>query len=210
MALAGPAEAAPALCFGWRKDFGGERIHVLQVGLGNNGTFLQNLTDSGEEWDRTIGCLLQAVSERQPARFKGVGVEPVEEHLQELLRGPAAALPHVALVQAALGEVEAEGVDMRVLTRSARDALVRRAPEGQREDIRWNFEFLRNMSCVGQEHPDFAEQRAWLRQLYDLDVSNARRPPSGPTGAWRGRSTSGAVSSSSSTRRAWTRRSYGR
>ena len=70
-----------------KKDFKGEKLHMLQIGLGNFGTFVQYLANPSEApaYNAGIDWLLYATSNDFDNRtFLGVGVEPVVEHLKEL------------------------------------------------------------------------------------------------------------------------------
>ena len=64
------------------RDFQGQRLNVLQIGLGTYGTFLQNLAYP-DQAHMSIAWLLKAVSDRSNSLL-GVGVEPVPEHIGTL------------------------------------------------------------------------------------------------------------------------------
>ena len=82
------------------RNFNGERLQVLQIGLGTFGTFLHN-NISPDDYDPVVNWLLDAASD-STSTIRGVGVEPAPEHATKLL--PALEiLPNVALVQAAIG-----------------------------------------------------------------------------------------------------------
>ncbi len=55
-------------------DFGGARVNFVQVGLGTNRTFIQNLAGKPHDWDYSVNWLLKACSEDDVARFCGVAV----------------------------------------------------------------------------------------------------------------------------------------
>ena len=78
----------------------------MQVGLGTNSTFIQNLGGLQRDWCATIDWLLETVSEGNPARVNGVGVEPVAEHAEAMRSIASRRLPNVALLQLALGEAD--------------------------------------------------------------------------------------------------------
>ncbi len=164
---------SPGHVFGLQVNFGGKRVNVVQVGLGTNSTFMQNLAGEPHEWDSNTAWLMETVVEKRAERITGVGVEPVEEHLRALLNGPMRRLPRVALVQAALGEVEKEGACVHALTPSARDVLMQKVPRRHRRELSRNLEFLLNMSCIGQEHPDFGAYSQWIHDAFGVDVKLA-------------------------------------
>jgi hypothetical protein len=103
-------------------DFGGARVNFVQVGLGTSRTFIQNLAGESRDWDHSVDWLLKACSEDDIARFCGVAIEPVAEHVASLRIAAEAVLPWVDLVQVAIGMKEASGVDAPVLGIRARDA----------------------------------------------------------------------------------------
>ena len=130
------------------ENFHGERLHVLQIGLGTNKTFIQHLT--GNEWSECISWLLESVSENS-ASLRGVGVEPASDPFEKLVP-ELKDLSNATLVQAAIGR---ENGDAYLHTIS--DDEVFRVREGLESDKLNNFDsavsYLRNMSCVGCEHP---------------------------------------------------------
>ena len=118
-----------------RQSFDGRDVHVVQVGLGTNSTFIHNLRGNVEDWNSTISWMLEVVSEDKPGAISGVGVEPVFQHVDKLQQGLDSALPNVALVCAALGDRDCDGVDVHVLTQTHHDDLMRSAPEHLRDDL---------------------------------------------------------------------------
>ena len=146
-------------------------MNVVQVGLGNNATFLQNLAGTEEEWDPHIKWLLECVSEDRPEHVSGIGVEPVEQHVRALEHGPMTRLSHVALVQVALGEDVAEGVAVHALTEKDKDALLQQVRPAWRDDLGWHLEYLMNMSCVGGAPPAFEQHRRWLQRPFSVDAN---------------------------------------
>jgi len=118
-----------------RRDFGGEVVQFVQIGLGTNTTFLQNLAGSWEDWSLTIDWLLKACSERRRNRVRGVAVEPVPD-LCKALQRHADALPGVELVQAAIGETDSAKVEVFVLGKDERNSLLTQAQACQKR--RWS------------------------------------------------------------------------
>ena len=154
-------------------DFAGKRIHVVQVGLGTNSTFIQNLGGLQRDWCATIDWLMETVSEGSPARVNGVGVEPVAEHAEAMRSIASRRLPIVAVLQLALGEAEEEDVEIHALTEGKNADVLRQVPLHQREEIMYHLTFLRNMSCLGNVHPEYEEWREYLRDHYGVDVNLA-------------------------------------
>ena len=132
-----PSAAAGSYCLADGDDsfkgFGGRRIHAVQIGLGTFATVVQNLVGRPAEWDPTVSWLLGATSagERRPELFQGVAVEPVSEHW-ERLRKLAHKFPQLRVVQAAIGEEDADGQEVHVLTEYAFRALLASVPKGPR------------------------------------------------------------------------------
>eukprot|EP00435_Cladocopium_sp_Y103_P068593 s382_g31.t2 len=80
----------------------GQRAHVVQVGLGDNRTFLHDMAAIDRRaTDKGVGWLLSACTDGD---ICGVAVEPVWEHFEAADKLAASRLPNVKLVQAALGE----------------------------------------------------------------------------------------------------------
>lgn len=145
-------------------------MNAVQIGLGTFGTIVQNLAGRPDEWDAVVGWLLESTSETRPEHFRGVAVEPVPEHVERLSRQADGTLPHLRLVQAAVGEEEAEGSEVLVLTQAAYDGLLESVPPHQRKGLAYDLVYLRNMSCVDGPHPTFDDcwRKAWRN--YGVDV----------------------------------------
>eukprot|EP00929_Paragymnodinium_shiwhaense_P100620 TRINITY_DN6308_c0_g1_i7.p1 TRINITY_DN6308_c0_g1~~TRINITY_DN6308_c0_g1_i7.p1 ORF type:complete len:349 (-),score=48.31 TRINITY_DN6308_c0_g1_i7:222-1268(-) len=143
-------------------DFRGEQINALQIGLGTFGTFIQNLTGARDEWDSCTGWLLDSCSEYKAGYFRGVAIECVEEHVKSL-RSYMQQLPWVALVHAALGEHD-ESCEVYHLSPEKYEKLLSSVPADMRDQLKLRLEYLRNMSCVGEPHPQFRRMR---QQIWD-------------------------------------------
>lgn len=153
-------------------SFFGETLNFVQIGLGTNTTFVQNLAGDQADWSRNVGWLLEACSEWRPTQIRGIGLEPVA-HLVEALQPMAATLPCVALVQAAIGEQEMWGAEVHVL--ESPDQLLQQVRHDQREDLAYELQFLRNMSCVGSEHRLFASKAAQILQRYGVEAKMSKQ-----------------------------------
>jgi hypothetical protein len=151
------------------KGFDGQHLHAVQVGLGTFATVMQNLVGARDEWDPMIDWLLESTSERRPEHFRAVAVEPVGEHVSRLRRGLSSTMPNVALLQVALGEdVALESV--YVFTEDAFAVALAAVPKDQQEEAGQQLTYLRNMSCVGTPHPDFARIHRELLDKFGIDV----------------------------------------
>ena len=108
-------------------DFCSRRINVVQVGLGTNTTFLQNLAGADHEWDRNIAWLLEVVSDSPPQCITGVAIEPVREHIEVLRTIASRSMPRVALLQIALGAKNMRST-LHMLSKSRHNQVLRTVP----------------------------------------------------------------------------------
>ena len=60
---------SPGDVFGRQVNFGGKRVNVVQVGLGTNSTFMQNVAGEPHEWDSNTAWLMETVVEKRAARI---------------------------------------------------------------------------------------------------------------------------------------------
>lgn len=155
-------------------DFQQERINFVQIGLGTNSTFIQNVAGERHEWDKNVDWLLRASSEQRPEEIKGIAVEPVSE-LVAALRRPAARLPHVELVQVAMGEHDTWGADVQVFSLHERDALLQRVPYWKRAGLQHDLEYILNMSSVGGVHPWVPALIQNIATDYNIHIDVERR-----------------------------------
>ena len=137
------------------RDFGGQKLHFLQIGLGDNTTFVQNFAGQWSEWSFSVDWLCRAASESRSDFVRGVGVEPVR-HLIDRHRPLLRWLPNVELVQAAISDVEAKCMQMHVLTQQVQQRLLSQADEHKKEILEYHLEYLNNMSSLGQLHPQLS------------------------------------------------------
>jgi len=153
-------------------DFGGRRVHFVQIGLGNNTTFVQNLAGRKEDWHHGIDWLLDSCDERRPQFVRGVAVEPVPEYA-EAMQTLAARLQNVAVVQAAIGEGNGRSTTIHVL--DSPEELCSQVSKRHRQDLLWQLSYLRNMSCVGRDHPEFATMSRKILQRCGVHVKTRTR-----------------------------------
>lgn len=149
-------------------DFAGRRVNVVQIGLGTNSTFMQNLAGPSDEWNDGISWCLEVTSEASPERITGVAVEPMLEHSQAL-RPIAASLPGVALVQRAIGETDGESM-LHMLPMADYKVLLRRVPWWQKGKVKEMLLYILNMSSVGREHPAMHLHVGHLESVYGVQV----------------------------------------
>jgi len=134
-----------------KSHFQGNRLNILQIGLGTCRTFLQNLTDWEQE-DEGVTWLMDSASNKSRTLL-GVGVEPVPEHV-EWLRQALQHLPNTSLVQAAIGKRSQE-VTVYTITPEQYAECLKSADPAEEDAVKRSVLYLRNMSSVGQVHPDF-------------------------------------------------------
>ena len=141
----------------------------MQIGLGTNSTFIQNLAGEWHEWDISVDWLLRVSSEQRPHKVRGIAVEPVSELVANLHR-PAERLPNVELVQVAMGEHEVWGAEVSVFSLRQRDALLRQVPWSQRASLQHDLEYILNMSSVGDVHPMVPGEFRRICKKYNIKV----------------------------------------
>ena len=150
------------------KDFHGCKIHIVQIGLGTNSTFIQNYV-SPRDWDDGLDWMLQVVGDVSPSCLAGVAVEPACEHVQALLPRIIELLPCVAIVQVAIGDKD-ETLQLFKWPKQKHEALLSRVTSWQRCCLEKSLSYLLNMSCVGQQHPDMQYHLDSIRDLYGVDM----------------------------------------
>ena len=150
-------------------DFGGKQAHFVQIGLGTNTTFIQNLAGQDQDWSGCIHQLLSTCSERRPKFVRGIAVEPVKHHAAAMRSLAAKHLQHVFVLQAAIGEEDDDSVDLHVL--ESPEELIAKAPENLQKHLRQELVYLENMSCVGGAHPEFDGLQALIKQMYGVQAN---------------------------------------
>lgn len=150
-------------------DFGGKKLHFIQIGLGTNSTFIHNLAGDSKDWDKTISWCFSACSERDPQKVLGISIEPLESLVEEI-RPVASGLPGVHLLQAAMGEHDETGAEMKGMSEASREELLNQAPPAKRQKLTEELEYLRNMSCLGYVHPLTAMCQDNIEKNYDLKL----------------------------------------
>jgi len=145
----------------------GRRAHVVQVGLGDNRTFLHDVAAiDRRQTDKGIGWLVSACTDGD---ICGVAVEPVWEHFEAAHQlAKDNRLPNVALVQAALGEYSGSTRIYHVQEPST-SQLHHLKPE-DREDYNLQMSYLRNMSSVEAQSAHLKYFRERLEQKFGLQV----------------------------------------
>jgi len=151
-------------------DFNGSRLNFVQVGLGTNSTFIQNLAGPRKAFDNNIDSLLKASSETRPSCVKGIAVEPVRS-LVESYRYCEELLPQVELLEAALGESNRNGVEVQSVTSEVCDALLSKVPRHKRSRLESELQYCLNMSCTGGEHPFLQQHCKKIQREFNVNVS---------------------------------------
>ena len=90
-------------------------------------------------------------------------MEPVR-HLIHKHRRLLKWLPNVELVQAAVSDVDAEGMQMHLLPQRIQQRLLEQVDEHNKENLQYQLQFLMNMSSLGQLHPELLENLAWFEK----------------------------------------------
>ena len=145
------------------------RVQIVQIGLGTNARFIQNLAKSSEKVDECIAWLLQSVGNAVPTILTGVAVEPVLEHVQALRPLVENALPGVSLVQCAIWDADRES-QLYFIPMQAHGELLQQEPSSQRWGAERDLSYLLNMSCVDREHPLMAKCLESLKVTYGLQL----------------------------------------
>lgn len=154
-----------------KHNFDNRLVHIVQIGLGTNSTFIQNFANSCD-WDERLEWILQIVKPCRHGDCKsiaGVAVEPVSEHVKALMPWVKKLLPRVALVQQAIGEEDGYRM-LFMLPKQQHQALLNAVHSSRRRGLEWSLSYLLNMSCVGQEHPDMQYYLNKIEYNYGVHV----------------------------------------
>ena len=137
-------------------EFGGGWVHFVQIGLGTNTTFVQNLVGCWEDWSYSIAWLMNAASEQRRGHVCGVAVEPVG-HLAQAYQRLAESLPNVEVLQAAISDTDEDNAEVHFLSDEDAEALLSQVAPSMTEDLAKQLVFIKNMSTVGRNHPELKE-----------------------------------------------------
>ena len=110
------------------RDFGGQSVHVMQIGLGTYGTFLQ----ADVAWLRV---LLKATSRCASQALRGIGVDPVEESvgpLESLALRKSTSLSASVVRGAVVESPERSEIRVFCLPRDARRTLRRKMEQDRK------------------------------------------------------------------------------
>ena len=151
------------------------QAHWIQIGLGTNKTFVQNMsaaTDDGR--CPAIAWLLSACSDQDRlCDVYGIAVEPVKRHANKW-HMEANKLSNVTVLQACIGDADDAHAEIYVLDRV--EHLLQQVPEQFLEELKWHLEYLENMSCLHRAHPHFDEYAAWIHEQFNLEVKVTAQP----------------------------------
>ena len=148
------------------QDFKGEKVHVIQVGLGTNGTFIQG--DS-----RWIRFLLGATTRQFKGAVTGIGVEPVKECMRALTQ-LAGSNGNVALIHGAVGQCS--GIrTLYALPHDAEEKLndvmnfacISRVG---RVNVNYQLDYMRNMSRLDKPHPHYNTCMEYINWVTKRDL----------------------------------------
>jgi len=174
----GPVRGGPSWCCGkledsnhnlvyGKHDFYQKKLNMLQIGLGTFGTFVQNFT-CPEEVYPAVSWLLDATSDKSNGLL-AVGVEPVPEHVDRLVP-MLTHLRNSALVQAAVTRQDQEQIEVHAITQDSYEKHTQAMRPAELQAFDDLVIFLRNMSCVGQVHPEFSRLNASLATTCGVKV----------------------------------------
>ena len=150
-------------------NFGGRKLHFIQIGLGTNSTIIQNLAGRHDEYNNITGWILEPCSEKRLEHIRGIAVEPVKE-LVDALRHTAGRLPQVQLLQVAMGEHEVSGAEVYSLSTEMHGALLKQVHPSKCAQLTTDLEYIRNMSCLGREHPLLPKCREDIEFTYGINL----------------------------------------
>ena len=138
------------------RDFGGQRLQFVQIGLGTNSTCIQNIrgevTDYAD-WRHDIAWLLQATNAdpTQQLQTRGVSVDPMVKHV-EALRQYVESSPNLALIHAAIGATNSSNATVFGVDPNSIESLLLQVTQQQQEALRQELEYIVNMSCMESMH----------------------------------------------------------
>lgn len=149
------------------RDFGGDVVHIMQIGLGTFGTFvrpdemlwMKQLLESSS-WQCSTGAL------------KAIGVDPLEESVG-LHQASAEGAAAFSFLLAAIGETK-KNVSMFCLPRHARSHVRKRLANDalwKRVQADVELAYLENMASIGSPHRDFASCASQVASLIGADDS---------------------------------------
>ena len=153
------------------RDFANHSVHVMQIGLGTYGTFLQ----ADVPWVRV---LLRATTYDDSQSLRGIGVDPVEEivrPLETLSLRNSKSLSASVVCGAVVEDFQRSTIRVFCLPENARRTFRKKMDKAKVKRRLWkdvdkNLAYLENMSAVGTPHPEFESQAAWVQQqagVYD-------------------------------------------
>jgi len=150
------------------QDFGGAKVHVLQIGMGTYGTFVE---PSSQYW---LQILLEACSKGCSENLRGIGVDPVEETLGPLEQVLALSQDKskVSLLCGAAGETSGEQTFFclkRGIRLKLRKTMKNHHSEYARVVVDMHLAYLENMSAIGDLHPDFKQNENKVKKSAGID-----------------------------------------
>lgn len=149
------------------RTFGGQLVHLLQIGLGNFATFLQKDAD----W---LDVLAGASSLARGEALRAIGVDPVEECVGPLER-MALGMEGASVVLAAVCEEAGLG-KLICLPRGARwqvqeELQEKKVDHKTRAEVDSNLALMENMSCMDVLHSDFVDRMEYIQELSGLTTN---------------------------------------
>ena len=157
-------------------DFGGQKLNFVQIGLGTNRTFIQNLAYPVFHGDHEIDTLLGLTSvghcswKSKAQNIRGISVEPVAEHLDALLED-AKLFPGIELVQVAMAEASMPSAKLLTVSPSSCDSVLQRISETQRATVESQLQYAVNMSCIRSCEPTLTSELQQVCEKVSQDFS---------------------------------------
>ena len=156
-------------------NYDGQKLHFVQIGLGTNSTFIQNIVGDRNLWCPKVHFLLSQGSlwNQDKYRTMGIAVEPVAS-LVEDLQPLASKLPGVRLLQAAIGEDAAQEVPIFGLSNRMREDALRQVFPQDRSQLIQSLEYIRNMSCLEMADPLLLDKAKCIESKYNVRLDIER------------------------------------
>ena len=149
-------------------DFEGKQVHIIQIGLGTNATFIQNMSEWYDAGDLGLDWLMHCMTCKDGVHVKGVAVEAMPDHVAGL-KPLIAGMPGVSLVQCAIGDADGDR-DLYAVSKQTYDDLLEGVSWWQRRGLERDLSYVLNMSCVDCWHPYMEHCVQRIVETYNVKV----------------------------------------
>ena len=148
-------------------------VHVLQIGLGTNNTFLDIDSMSSE-----AVFFLNAATHASEERLRGIGVDPCAESARPLRRQAERMNQtqdcQISVVQGSVGEFAGLRtvfcLPEDTLTKMQKEMVARSIEPSVRKEVEKEMCYLENMSSMDAPLPDFVWYVDYIRRLSGIDI----------------------------------------